>query len=85
MALIIYLLCAVTSFACAFLLFRGYRRTGVQLLLWSGLCFTGFFINNVILIVDLRILPEQDLAVIRSLPLLAGILCLLYGLTAEKK
>lgn len=85
MALIIYLLCAVTSFACAFLLFRGYRRTGVRLLLWSGLCFTGFFINNVILIIDLRILPEQDLSVIRSLPLLAGISFLLYGLTAEKK
>ncbi len=85
MALIIYLLCAVTSFACAFLLFRGYRRTRVQLLLWSGLCFTGFFINNLILIIDLRILPEQDLAVIRSLPLLAGISFLLYGLTAEKK
>ncbi|MEO5903011.1 MAG: DUF5985 family protein [Gemmatimonadaceae bacterium] len=85
MALIIYLLCAVTSFACAFLLFRGYRRTRVKLLLWSGLCFTGFFINNVILIIDLRLLPEQDLSVIRSLPLLAGISCLLYGLTAEKR
>ncbi|MEO8575968.1 MAG: DUF5985 family protein [Gemmatimonadales bacterium] len=85
MALIIYLLCAVTSFACAFLLFRGYRRTSVRLLLWSGLCFTGFFINNIILIIDLRLLPEQDLSVIRSLPLLAGISCLLYGLTAESK
>ncbi len=85
MALIIYLLCALTSFACAFLLFRGYRRTAVRLLRWSGLCFTGFFINNVILIIDLRILPEQDLSVIRSLPLLAGISCLLYGLIAESK
>ncbi len=85
MALIIYLLCAVTSFACAFLLFRGYRRTSVRLLLWSGLCFTGFFINNIILIIDLRLLPEQDLSVIRSLPLLAGISCLLYGLIAESK
>lgn len=85
MALIIYTLSAITSFACALLLFRGYRRTAVRLLLWSGLCFTGFFINNVVLIIDLRILPDQDLSVIRSLPLLAGITCLLYGLIAEKR
>lgn len=85
MALIIYLLCAATSLACAILLFRGYRRTAVRLLLWSSLCFFGFFINNAILIVDLRILPEQDLSVLRSLPLLIGISCLLYGLTAESR
>jgi hypothetical protein len=84
-ALLIYLLCAATSLACAILLFRGYRRTAVRLLLWSGLCFAGFFINNVVLIVDLRILPEQDLSVLRALPLLAGISCLLYGLTVDTR
>jgi hypothetical protein len=55
------------------------------LLLWSGLCFTGFFINNVVLIIDLRVLPEQDLSILRSLPLLAGISFLLYGLTVDNK
>ena len=85
MALIIYMLCAVTSFACAYLLFRGYRRTGVRLLLWSGLCFAGFFINNLILIVDVRILPGQDLSVLRSLPLLAGVSFLLYGLVTDSQ
>lgn len=83
MALLIYLLCAATSLACAILLFRGYRRTAVKLLLWSALCFTGFFVNNVILIIDLRILPEQDLSVMRSLPLLLGVSFLLYGLITD--
>lgn len=83
MALLIYLLCAATSLACAILLFRGYRRTAVKLLLWSALCFTGFFVNNFILIIDLRILPEQDLSVMRSLPLLLGVSFLLYGLITD--
>ena len=85
MALVIYILCAATSLACAILLFRGYRRSAARLLLWSALCFTGFFINNIVLIVDLRILPEQDLSVLRSLPLIAGISCLVYGLTVETR
>jgi hypothetical protein len=84
-ALVIYILCAATSLACAILLFRGYRRSAARLLLWSALCFTGFFINNIVLIVDLRILPEQDLSVLRSLPLIAGISCLVYGLTVETR
>lgn len=85
MAFIIYLLCALTSFTCAYLLFRGYRRTGVRLLLWSGLCFTGFFLNNLVLIVDVRILHGQDLSVLRSLPLLAGVSFLLYGLVTDSQ
>lgn len=85
MAFVIYILCAATSLACAILLFRGYRRSAARLLLWSALCFTGFFINNIVLIVDLGILPEQDLSVLRSLPLIAGISCLVYGLTVETR
>jgi hypothetical protein len=84
-AFVIYILCAATSLACAILLFRGYRRSAARLLLWSALCFTGFFINNIVLIVDLGILPEQDLSVLRSLPLIAGISCLVYGLTVETR
>lgn len=80
MGLIVYMLCALTSLACAILLLRGYRRTRVGLLLWSGLCFAGFALNNVLLVVDVRILPAQDLSLLRTLPSLIGVGLLLYGL-----
>lgn len=85
MGLLIYVLCAATSFLCALLLYRGYRRSAARLLLWSALCFAGLFLNNVLLIVDLRIMPDQDLSVLRSIPALAGISFLLYGLIAESR
>lgn len=75
---VVYLLCALTSAAVAFLLLRGWRRTGASLLLWSGLCFVGFFLNNLLLVVDQRWF--QDLSVWRTLPALAGVSLLLYGL-----
>jgi len=85
MSITVYGLCALTSLACAALLFRGYRASGVRLLLWSGLCFVGFFLNNVLLIVDVRLVPETDLSVWRSLPVLAGLGVLIYGLVAETR
>jgi hypothetical protein len=81
--LVVYILCAATSFACAVMLFRGYRRSRVRLLLWSALCFACFALNNLLLIVDTRILPAQDLSVVRTLPSLVGIALLLYGLIWE--
>ena len=82
-ALAVYLLCGLTSLACAVLLLRGYRRSGARLLLWSGLCFVCFFINNVLLIVDVQVFPQHDLSVARSLPLVVGVAFLLYGLIWE--
>lgn len=83
MGLVVYTLCALTSLVCAVLLLRSYRRSRVRLLLWSGLCFVCFALNNVLLVVDVRMLPEQDLSVVRSLPSLVGIALLLYGLVWE--
>jgi hypothetical protein len=80
---VIHLLCALTSLVCAVLLLRGYRRSGVRLLLWSGLCFVGFFLNNLLLFIDLRVVPTIDLAFIRMVPALVGIALLLYGLIWE--
>lgn len=84
-AAVVYALCAATSLACAILLYRGYRRSASRLLLWSALCFAGMFLNNAMLIVDFRILPGHDLSVWRTLPALAGISFLLYGLIAESR
>lgn len=80
-ALIIFALCALTSAVCAFFLLRGYARSQVRLLLWSGLCFTGFFINNLILVINANI--ARDLSLLTSLPTLVGIGLLLYGLVWE--
>jgi hypothetical protein len=82
-AVVVYILCAVTSLACAILLGRAYRRTGTRLLLWSCLCFTGLFLNNVLLIVDTSMLPNVDLLVLRQIPALLGVALLLYGLIWE--
>ena len=80
MAGIIYLLCAATSLACAVLLLRAYRDSRVRLLFWSGLCFVGLTLNNVLLFIDLRVLPERDLFLLRIMPTLVGLLLLIYGL-----
>lgn len=83
MALGVYLLCCITSLACAVLLLRGYRQSGVRLLLWSGLCFVGLALNNIFLVVDTHIMPATDLSIVRSLPALIGVSLLLYGLIWE--
>lgn len=82
---IVYALCAVTSIACAYLLLRSYARTGLRLLLWSGLCFVGLALNNVLLFIDVKLLPETDLSLIRTLPALAGVALLVYGLIWESR
>ena len=81
--LVVYVLCAATSLVCAVMLLRQYGRTHVRLLLWSGLCFALFALNNVLLIVDVQMLPQQDLSLVRSLPTLLGVLILVYGLVWE--
>lgn len=83
MALVVYLLCALTSLACAVLLWRGFRRSRVRLLLWSAICFGCFALNNILLVIDVRIVPEHDLSVARTIPSLVGIALLLYGLVWE--
>jgi hypothetical protein len=76
----VYILCALTSLACSILLFRGYRRTGVRLLFWSGLCFTGLALDNVLLYIDLIVVPSTDLTIYRRLPGLVALGLLVFGL-----
>jgi hypothetical protein len=80
MADAVYVLCALTSLACAVLLLRGYRQRGARLLLWSGLGFVGFAVGNFMLVMDAMVLPERDLSIFRSLPVLAGLAVLIYGM-----
>lgn len=80
MATAVYALCALTSLGCALLLVRGYRTGRARLLLWSALCFSGLALNNLLLFIDLRVIPEVDLSVWRSIPAVVGVGLLLYGL-----
>jgi hypothetical protein len=83
MALVIYGLCALTAFACAYLLLRAYGREHHKLLLWSGVCFVGLTLNNLMLIVDKIVLPDVDLSAVRTGLALVSMMVLLFGLIWE--
>jgi hypothetical protein len=80
MATAVYLLCALTSIACAALLLSAYRRNRARLLLWTFMCFAWLAINNVLLVVDLALVQDVDLSTPRVATALAGVTLLLYGL-----
>lgn len=89
----VYVLCLLTSAACAWLLLKGYFRNRSQLLLWSGVCFLLLTLNNLFVIIDLLVFPnltainvgafEINLGLARSLSQLAAVLTLLYGFIWE--
>ena len=64
MSAAVFLLSAATCFACALLLLRGYRKTRTRLLLWSGLCFLGLALDNIVLFLDLIVYPQVDLSTV---------------------
>ena len=84
MAEFVYGLCGLTSIICAWLLFRGYRRSRTRLLFWSALCFTGFALNNALLLMDLYVFPQTDLFLLRSVTALAAVGVMLFGLIWDR-
>lgn len=82
---LVYAACALTSVLCMYLLMRGHRRTRQPLLLWSSICFAGLAIGNVLLLLDLAVLPNMDLSLLRTLPILVGLSCLIFYLVWEAK
>ncbi len=85
MAQIIYLLCAVAAFICAVLLLRAYFRSRYPLLLWSGLCFVGLTLNNLILVLDKVVMVGADLSIWRTSVAVIAMTVLLYGLIWESE
>lgn len=84
MAQFVYTLCALMSVACAVLLLRQYRLTGGRLLFWCAGCFICFAVTNVLLFVDLVIIPHGvDLSLPRAAVSLGGIIMLLAALIWE--
>ena len=80
MAATVYALCAIAASLCAWLLLQAFRRGRYRLLLWSGLCFSGLALNNLLLVLDKLVFPEVDLSLWRSGVALLAMLVLLYGL-----
>jgi hypothetical protein len=80
---VVYLLCFVTSGICAWLLVRSYLRNRSALLLWSAACFVLLALNNFFVVIDLVVLPDADLTLVRHGFALAGIATLLYGFIWE--
>lgn len=75
----VYLLCFATSTACAWFLGRSYGRTGARLLLWSGLCFLFLAANNLVVVIDMLVIPTIDFRFVRLVLSLAAVGVLLFG------
>lgn len=80
---LIYSLCALTSLMCALLLLRGYLRSRFGLLLWSGLCFVGLTVNNLLLVIDRLVFLDIDMSTWRLSVALIAVLLLLCGLILQ--
>jgi hypothetical protein len=85
MAEAVYILCAITSVVCAALLLVGYRRDRTRLLLWASVCFAGLAANNVLLFVDLVMVPSVSLLLWRNSIAVAAIGLFLFGLIWEPR
>lgn len=85
MAEAVYILCALTSMFCAGLLIRSYRARHTRLLLWSSLCFIGLALNNALLVIDLLVVPQIDLSLVRTGVAAIAMFLLLVGLIWESR
>lgn len=76
----VYVLCFVTSTLCAILLVRGYARSRARLLMWAAACFVLLAANNLLVVIDLVILPADiDIRLARLGVMLAAVSVLIVG------
>ncbi len=83
MAAFVFVLCVLTALGCCWLLFRAYQQTGTRLLFWSALCFAGLTLNAALVFVDLVVIPDVSLILLRSTIKLASLMFLVAGLIWE--
>lgn len=79
----VYVLCLATSVTCAYLLVRSYVQNRTRILLWSALCFVLLALNNLLVVVDLLVLPTVNLVPFRQTASLAAVSILLFGFIWE--
>ena len=83
MAPFAYILGFLVTLACCLLLLRAYRRVHNRLLLWSGLCFLGLALSNLLVFLDMEVFRSINLYPLRLAIAAAAMLVLLYGLIWE--
>lgn len=76
---IIYLLCSGTSLLCAVLLLRRFARQRLHILMFSGLCFLGLALNNLLVYLDF-VIPHTDWTLARNLVAACATVLLVVGL-----
>lgn len=80
---IVYLLCFMTSLSCCLLLVRSYRRNRNKVLLWTAACFVLLALDNLLVVLDLVLLPNVDLLIPRLLATLLAVSTLIVGFVWE--
>ena len=76
---LVYLLCFLTSALCAGLLIRQHRDSPTPVLLWSAACFALLALSNLVVVVDVMLVPEISLRTPRLVLTLLAIAVLLFG------
>jgi hypothetical protein len=79
----LYILTIFTTLTCSALLLRAYFKVRTRLLLWSGLCFAGLTVNNLLVFGDIILFPAVDLYTYRLASTAISISLLLFGLVWE--
>jgi hypothetical protein len=64
---------------------RVWRATRYRLLLWTGICFAGLTVTNVLLFLDKIVFSTVDLTPARMVITLAAMGVLLYGLVWDAR
>ena len=85
MLALVYSLCLITSFLCAWLLLRRYFQCQLRLLLWTGLYFVVLTLNTLLLMVEKLVFVSLDIRIVRLSIALIGIMLLMYGLIFESE
>jgi hypothetical protein len=83
MASVVYVFVALVTLVCAVMLFRAHARVGFRLLLWSAICFSGLTVANALVYVDLVLVPETDLYILRLGVAALAMAVLVFGLVWE--
>lgn len=81
----LYVLTCLTTLLCAVLLLRAYANVRKRLLLWSGLCFVGLTVSNLLVIADLVLLPQIDFFSYGLGSAAVGMCLLLFGVVWESR
>jgi hypothetical protein len=85
MAAASYIFGTLIALFCGLLLARGYRQSRRRLLLWSSICFLGLSLNSALIFVDLVLLPNTDLHIVRRAVVAVSMIVLIFGLVWDSE